>query len=140
MDKFFKECNVTKLYHFQALEVWDDLKTGVKLKVCKPGEPVKPDVHDYPFKDEGHVACLKYEKKVEQNKSPKKYAIGVLSEEDSKFIFEILDQGWEDVFSARISAKMDNMDEDKSLKVAVYINDSNSAQSNNNAGKPKDNS
>lgn len=101
MDQIYlKECYLTSIYHFQALEVWD------KIKVCSE---------------------LKFEAADEKDKKAKVSfngkVVGELSEEDSYIIVDVLKQRHTDVFIALVSYKSgdDVFDEDKRIRVVIKV-------------------
>lgn len=100
-DKFFKECFIQNIYHHKALEVWGKLKVGEKLSLK--------------LSDDKDIVLL-YKKYGEQK------VIGELSDDDAKFIKDILEAGYEDVFTGLISYMSPEMpDENKRLKVVIKI-------------------
>ena len=97
MDTYYKECYVEQVYHYNALKIWQDLKTGDNLDLIYDGNHGKVEV-----KKEG--CCL-----------------GVLSEDDSKYILPFLKAGWTDVFLAQLCFKSENNSEDKRIKIVIYL-------------------
>lgn len=99
--KYLKECLLEKIYHFDALEKWDNLKVGSILTISKSND-----------EDGNDEVLLKFDDS----------KIGCLSKDDGKDILPFLQQGWEDAFSAIISFKKDDVDsENKRIKVVIYI-------------------
>ena len=96
--KYFKECYLEKIYHYDALEVWDELKIGTQLSL----------------EDNGEIIILK---------DSKDHILGELNPDDSKFIIDLLKQGWNGVCGATISYLVENASENKSIKVVLYINE-----------------
>ena len=111
MSIFVKECSVINIYHRGALKVWDKINVGVNLTLKKHSLNGKSkDIID------AKVIDLEYKK------GEKTWIIGELSETDSTFIVDILNMGWDKVFSAYISYKDDNNpSENNKLKVVIYI-------------------
>lgn len=103
--KFFKECFLQNIYHYDALEVWKGINVGDKLSFGND-------------KDEDKVVVYKEDEQ-------KKYIIGKLSDDDAKFIYDIIDAGYEEddcMFYGIVSFKSDETaDENKRLKVVVKI-------------------
>lgn len=95
-NKYFKECYLEKIFHYDALEVWDELKIGKHLSLG--------------FDD--NKVILKY-----SNES----ILGELNTDDSKFIIDLVKQGWEEVFGVTISSIVEDASEDKRIKVVIYI-------------------
>lgn len=96
-NKFFKECFLQDIYHYEALEVWEELKIGLILSLDK---------------DKDKKVVLVYGEK----------RIGRLSDDDAKFIYDIIEAEHKDVFEGCVSFKSDETaDENKRLKVIVRI-------------------
>lgn len=117
MSIFVKECSVINIYHRDALKVWDQIKVGDKLELKK---------HSLNGNQGGIVDAkvidLEYEYEKDNGNEKIKCIIGELSETDSTFIVDILNMGWDKVFSAYISYKDDNNpSENNKLKVVIYI-------------------
>lgn len=108
---YLKECYLTSIYHYNALEVWDSLTVGTPLSF-EAGEDKK--------------AKLVLKKDVKGDNIPENdVVVGELSEDDSHIIVDVLKQKHTDVFAAAISFKSDdneNLEEDKRIKVVVRIN------------------
>lgn len=105
-NKFLKECFLQNIYHYEALEVWEKLKIGQVLSLDK---------------DEDKKVVIVYED--EQNKR-----IGSLSDDDAKFICDIIEAGYtgdNSVFLGIVSFKSnETADENKRLKVIIKIKES----------------
>lgn len=114
MNRYFFECFVEQIYHFEAL----DKKILAKLV---PGEDV--------------VFCLL---SVEEDKSGtyrnqvlvkfENKKLGVLSVEDSNKMLPFLQEGWLKLFSGKICSVYGQDDENKRIKIVVYINNLVSVQ------------
>lgn len=98
MKKYFKECYLEKIFHYDALELWDELKIGKQLSLG--------------FDD--NKVILKY-----NNEN----ILGELNTDDSKFIIDLVKQGWQKAFVATISSIVEDASEDKRIKVVIYINE-----------------
>ena len=96
--KYFKECYLEKIYHYDALEVWKKLEVGTQLSLELNGENI----------------ILK---------DSKDHILGELNPDDSKFIIDLLKQGWNSVCGATISYLVENASENKRIKVVLYINE-----------------
>ena len=105
MNKYFKECFVEQLYHFEALDCWDKLKVST---------PCTLDVDKDEFKGQVLVKFI-------DEKSDQKMCIGVLSKDDSAFLADVIGQGWNEVFEAVISQKEESASENKKIKVVIRI-------------------
>ena len=95
--QFFKECYLEKIFHYDALEVWDELKIGTQLSL----------------EDNGEIIILK---------DSKDHILGELNPDDSKFIIDLLKQGWNRIWGATISSIVRDASENKRIKVVLYIN------------------
>lgn len=116
MSTYYKECYVEKLYHFDGIENWEELKIGVRLSLVVMNEE--------PFKDQVKVKLeLENECKV----------LGVISKDDGKLIYDIIKSGWDETFSAKVVNKDENGDEDKKIKIVISIE-----KKNNNRGIKKE--
>lgn len=101
MNKYFKECFVEQLYHFEALDCWNELKVSSSCTL---------DVDKNEFKGQVLVKLKKEEK-----------CIGVLSKDDSVFLADVIGQGWNEAFEAVISQKEESASENKKIKVVIRI-------------------
>lgn len=97
MNTYYKECFVEQVYHYEALKIWQDLKTGDNLHLIYDDKHGKVVVK----KD---ISCL-----------------GVLGEDDSKSILPFLKAGWTDVFTAQLCFKSEKDSEDKRIKIVIYL-------------------
>lgn len=101
---FFKECFLQNIYHYDTLEIWEKLKVG---------QPLFLDLNEKKI-------VLVYEKEKENEKEHK--FVGELSDDDAKFIYDILKAGHKDVFEGFISyISKETADENKRLKVVIKI-------------------
>ena len=100
MSTYYKECYVEKLYHFDGIENWEELKIGERLSLVVMNEE--------PFKDQVKV----------KDKSGCK-VFGVISKDDGKLIYDIIRSGWNKTFSAKVVNKDENGDEDKKIKIVI---------------------
>ena len=106
-NKFFKECFLQDIYHYEALEVWKELEIGNELSLDK---------------DEDKKVVFLYKKKENNGK----HIIGRLSDDDAKFIYDIINAGYtgddDGVFLGIVSFKSDGTeDENKRLKIVIKI-------------------
>lgn len=109
MNRYFFECFVEQIYHFEALEndVWKKLKqdnNNVEFDLLSVEEDKSGT-----YKDQ---VLVKFENK----------KLGVLSIEDSNKMLPFLQEGWTELFSGKICSVYDQDDENKRIKVVVYIN------------------
>lgn len=109
MDKIFiKECFLQKTNQFDALEVLFNNKDSLKLgtKICLETDS---DL------DKGETQVFA---KLESDKNK---TIGVLSEEDAKDIKPYIDTKRTDIFSCLISKYDKEADENKRVKIAIFV-------------------
>lgn len=109
MNRYFFECFVEQIYHFEALDnkLLKKLKPGKDVEfVSKSGD--KDDKSDT-YKNQ---VLVKFDNKI----------LGVLSVEDSNKMLPFLHEGWAELFSGKICSVYDKDDENKRIKIVVYIN------------------
>ena len=109
MNRYFFECFVEQIYHFEALEndVWKKLKqdnNNVEFDLLSVEEDKSGT-----YKNQ---VLVKFENK----------KLGVLSVEDSNKMLPFLYEGWKGLFSGKICSVYDKDDENKRIKIVVYIN------------------
>lgn len=114
MNRYFFECFVEQIYHFEALD-------NELLKKLKPGKNVvfttlSDDNNDKDKEDKSGTYKNQVLVKFENKK------LGVLSVEDSNKMLPFLHEGWADLFSGKICSVYDKDDENKRIKIVVYIN------------------
>ena len=116
MNRYFFECFVEQIYHFEALD-------NELLKKLEPGKDVvfvsklgdKDDDGDKDDKSDTYKnqVFVKFDNKI----------LGVLSVEDSNKMLSFLHEGWgAELFSGKICSVYDNNEENKRIKIVVYIN------------------
>ncbi len=103
MNRYFFECFVEQIYHFEALgkNIWAKLV---------PGEDVVFGLNDT-YRNQ---VLVKFENK----------KLGVLSVEDSNKMLPFLQEDWLELFSGKICSVDGQNDENKRIKIVVYINNS----------------
>ena len=121
MNRYFFECFVEQIYHFEALD-------NELLKKLEPGKDVvfvsklgdKDDDGDKDDKSDTYKnqVFVKFDNKI----------LGVLSVEDSNKMLPFLHEGWAKLFSGKICSVYDKDDENKRIKIVVYINNKASVQ------------
>ena len=122
MNRYFFECFVEQIYHFEALD-------NELLKKLEPGKDVvfvsklgdKDDDGDKDDKSDTYKnqVFVKFDNKI----------LGVLSVEDSNKMLPFLHEGWgAELFSGKICSVYDKNEENKRIKIVVYINKKASAQ------------
>ena len=122
MNRYFFECFVEQIYHFEALD-------NELLKKLEPGKDVvfvsklgdKDDDGDKDDKSDTYKnqVFVKFDNKI----------LGVLSVEDSNKMLPFLHEGWgAELFSGKICSVYDKDDENKRIKIVVYINNKASVQ------------
>lgn len=117
MNRYFFECFVEQIYHFEALD-------NELLKKLEPGKDVafvsklgnKDDDGDKDDKSDTYKnqVFVKFDNKI----------LGVLSVEDSNKMLPFLHEGWAELFSGKICSVNDKNEENKRIKIVVYINNS----------------
>ena len=121
MNRYFFECFVEQIFHFEALD-------NELLKKLEPGKDVvfvsklgdKDDDGDKDDKSDTYKnqVFVKFDNKI----------LGVLSVEDSNKMLPFLQEGWKELFSGKICSVYDKDDENKRIKIVVYINKNTSVQ------------
>ena len=101
MNRYFFECFVEQIYHFEALD-------NELLKKLEPGKDVEFGLNDT-YRNQ---VLVKFENK----------KLGVLSVEDSNKMLPFLHEGWAELFSGKICSVYDKNEENKRIKIVVYIN------------------
>lgn len=116
MNRYFFECFVEQIYHFEALD-------NELLKKLEPGKDVafatlSDDKNDDDKDKEDKSGTYKNQVLVKfENKK-----LGVFSVEDSNKMLPFLYEGWKGLFSGKICSVYDKDDENKRIKIVVYIN------------------
>ena len=115
MNRFFFECFVEQIYHFEALD-------NELLKKIEPGKDVVFATlsDDNDDNDDNDDKSGTYKNQVLVKFENKK--LGVLSIEDSNNMLPFLYEGWKGLFSGKICSVYDKDDENKRIKIVVYIN------------------
>ena len=114
MNRYFFECFVEQIYHFEALdnELLKKLEPGKDVAfVSKLGDKDDKDKEDKSGTYKNQV-LVKFENK----------KLGVLSVEDSNKMLPFLHEGWAELFSGKICSVYDKNEENKRIKIVVYIN------------------
>lgn len=110
MNRYFFECFVEQIYHFEALD-------NELLKKLEPGNDVVFGLLSVEEDKSGtyrNQVLVKFENK----------KLGVLSIEDSNKMLPFLQEGWLELFSGKICSVYDKDNENKRIKIVVYINKS----------------
>jgi hypothetical protein len=122
---YLKECYLTSVYHYNALDVWDSLTVGTSLYFKAEKEDKKAKLIFKKDVKEDISNNTETNNSGDTNNNYIEVEVGELSEDDSHVIVDVLKQGFVDVFSASISYKSDNSEnaeEDRRIKVVVRIN------------------
>ncbi len=121
MNRYFFECFVEQIYHFEALdnELLKKLEPGKNVVFATLSDDNNDDNNDDKDKDKEDKSGT-YKNQVLVKFENKK--IGVLSVEDSNKMLPFLHEGWADLFSGKICSVYDKDDENKRIKIVVYIN------------------
>ena len=115
MNRYFFECFVEQIYHFEALdnELLKKLEPGKDVAfVSKSGEKDDDGDKDHKSDTYKNQVLVKFDNKI----------LGVLSVEDSNKMLPFLYEGWKGLFSGKICSVYDKDDENKRIKIVVYIN------------------
>lgn len=122
MNRYFFECFVEQIYHFEALdnELLKKLELGKKVEFASLSDDKNDDDKDKEDKSDTYKnqVLVKFENK----------KLGVLSIEDSNKMLPFLQEGWIKLFSGKICSVNDKDDENKKIKIVVYINNKASVQ------------
>lgn len=143
MDKFVKECFVKNVHHFDALKVWQMLQIGQKLSLKNDNENKKEIRLTISFKkpeylfvtnrsifpdlaeDSVKMISSVFLNKLIDEEPNEGYSIGNLSEEDSIPMVDVINCKYEEVYYGRISAIDEKNEENKRIKVVIYIKEKN---------------
>ncbi len=112
MGIFYKEFALKKVLECGAAKSWEKIKVGDTVQLILNLE----DYNLTGLKKQVGVLFVKVEEEIEK-------IIGIIPEEEGKFIKDFLDMGWDDeiLFSAIISQNDDTKPLENRFKVAVYI-------------------
>lgn len=126
---YLKECYVEKIFHYDALQIWKEIEENRKdslllglsgIEYTLDGEGLRKEKEEKVTSDAKTVSVwFKYRDKEKKAEIVKQ--IGELSEDDSKIVVDFIRQGWAKAFSAYISYFKNDADEDKSMKIVIYI-------------------
>lgn len=121
MGIFYKEFALKKVLECGVAKSWEKIKVGDTVQLTLNLE----DYNLTGFKKQVGVLFVKEEVKNDQVIVEEKIEkiIGIIPEEEGKFIKDFLDMGWDDeiLFSAIISQNDDAKPLENRFKVAVYI-------------------
>lgn len=145
MRKYIKECFVKSVLHYDALKVWNQLQVGDDLRMSSDRSPdlqirvLNAKRHDqvvnlnavdvkvlHNFNRELKPQAIKlfitkkWPKDGTEALIDKDFCIGELSIDDGSLIADIIAQG-HDIFEASISLMDDKAEEDRKIKVVIYI-------------------
>ena len=122
MNRYFFECFVEQIYHFEALDnkLLKKFKSGKNVVFATLSDDKNDDDKDKEDKSGTYKnqVLVKFENK----------KLGVLSVEDSNKMLPFLHEGWAKLFSGKICSVNDKDDENKRIKIVVYINKNTSVQ------------
>lgn len=107
MGKFYKEFGLKKVLECKGLEFLNDINVGTEVYL-------KNDL------DNKKIKGLTNQVGITKTKGDNS-VIGVIPEEEGRVIKDILDMGWDEVFSAIISQNDSTKPLENRFKVAVYI-------------------
>ena len=116
MNRYFFECFVEQIYHFEALdnELLKKLEPGKDVAFATLSDDKNDDDKDKEDKSDTYKnqVLVKFDNKIS----------GVLSVEDSNKMLPFLQEGWAKLFSGKICSVNDKNEENKRIKIVVYIN------------------
>ena len=116
MNRYFFECFVEQIYHFEALdnELLKKLEPGKDVEFATLSDDKNDDDKDKEDKSGTYKnqVLVKFDNKI----------LGVLSVEDSNKMLPFLHEGWAELFSGKICSVYDKNEENKRIKIVVYIN------------------
>lgn len=139
MDKFVKECFVANVLYFDALKIWKMLQIGQKVSLSKNTDNNKEINVTISFKDKEYsfasTRCLipDLEKEIDKmvgsislnlliaEEPEGGFLIGNLSKEDSVHMVDVINCNHTEVYYGRISAIDEKSEENKRIKVAIYV-------------------
>lgn len=105
MEKvFFKECFLTDIIKYDALQNWSGITLGKSLKL----------IYDFIPSDNSKKALFAIIPETENK-------IGCLTKEDAALLDQIIAMEWSDVFDCIVSHFNKDEANDQSIKVAIYI-------------------
>lgn len=107
MRTYYKEFFLEDIYHFEALDVWKELKEMPRVEL---------------FYDKDDADYRKNIKVKLADNDSYSAILGVLSEDDSKSMLSFFKAGWNNVFSGQICF-LEDKGEKQRIKIVVYIND-----------------
>lgn len=115
METFYKESYVINVLKCNAFEHWDKIRIGsfVTFETYNAN-----DEHSSKDVDKDLIRVI-----LTYNDGDKeiKATIGMLPEEEYKFMKDIIKNGWTDIFEGVICKKVDDAQYDQRISVAVYI-------------------
>lgn len=143
MDKFVKECFVKNVHHYDALKIWQMLQIGQKVSLEIDNENKKEIRITISFKKQEYLFATNksfipvlgedsvkmisscFLNKLIDEELDEGYSIGNLSEEDSIPMVDVINCNHEKVYYGRISAIDEKNEENKRIKVVIYIKEKN---------------
>ena len=119
MGIFYKEFGLKKILECEGAKSWEKIKVGDTVQL-------RSNLEGYNLTGlKKQVGVLFVKEKVKDNdiivEGKIEKIIGVIPEEEVRFIKDILDMGWDEVFSAVISQNDSTKPLENRFKVAVYI-------------------
>lgn len=125
METFYKELYVINVLKCNAFEHWGNIEVGEQLIFEVYGDGDKNVSEDFDFDKELIRVKLKKEQLI----------IGMLSKEESKFMKDIIRNGWTGVFKGVVCKVDKDAQYDQRISVAVYINEKTSSDCLHNQKK-----
>lgn len=116
METFYKESYVINTLKCNTFKHWEKIKIGGQVSF----EVYGADDNNFSKDVDKNLirVILTYN---EDGGKEIKATIGMLPEEESKFMKDIIKNGWTDIFEGVICRKVEDLQYDQRISVAVYI-------------------
>lgn len=118
METFYKEFNVINFLKCNTCKHWKKIEIGNSVSFKVYGDYDKRFSNDVDFDKEQIRVILTSNEGIKLKECP---IIGMLSEEESKFMKDIIKNGWTNIFEGVICRVDKDAQYDQRISVAVYI-------------------
>jgi len=112
---FFKECHLAGRQYYDADEVWDELRVGLKLKL----------VRDFDNHYDDEAVAVVYETKDEDTGEMADYLLGYIPSSENTVIAHFLEMGWDNLFDCTISKLNPDTHYENQVRLTIRINRNN---------------
>lgn len=102
---FFMECHLAGRQYHDADEVWEELKVGTTLKL----------IRDLDNRYDKEAVAVVYD-------NGEEFLIGYIPTNKNETIAQLLEMGWSDIFSCRISKKDEDAHYENQIRLTIKIN------------------